>query len=118
MNNTEARFCTSSEGIAAYLLWHSIYPDKWAELAPGPTLLYFKDKDYNGIMLRYWKGIAIPLCEFNECVVTIQRVFKTGDINTDWFFDMWDEIYDIRADYENKGQLDLLEDCEDGESEG
>jgi len=108
MNKTEARFCTDSPSIAAYLLWHSIYPDKWAEMAIGPTLLYFKDKDYNGIMVKYWKGFSVPLCEFSECMVAIQRVFTTGDIELDWFMDMWDEIYDIRSDYKNQGQLDLL----------
>jgi hypothetical protein len=109
----ESKFCTSSEGIAAYMIWHSIYPDKWAELAPGPTLLYFKDKDYNGIMLKYWKGIVVPACELVECLVVSKRIFKTGEINTDWFFDMWDEIYDIRADYKNQGQLSLVEDCDE-----
>ena len=108
MNKTEARFCTSSEGIAAYLLWNSVYPDKWSEMANGPALLYFKDRDYNGIMLRYWKGLSIPICEFNECVVAIRRIFKTGEIDPDELLEMWDEIYDIRADYKNHGQLDLL----------
>jgi hypothetical protein len=40
-------------------------------------------------------------------------------IEGDWFFDMWDEIYDIRSDYKNRGQLILLDDkidCGDGES--
>ena len=119
MNKTEARFSTSSEGIAAYLLWHSVYPDKWAELAVGPVLMYYTNKDYNGIMLKYWKGFGIPVCEFNECLVVSKRIFTTGLIEEDWFFDMWDEIYDIRSDYKNRGQLVLLDDeidCGDGES--
>jgi hypothetical protein len=109
MNKTEARFCTSSQGIGAYLLWHSIYPDRVAELSPLPTLLYFGEKDYDGVMLKYWKGVVIPACEFGECLATIQRVLKEGQVDTDWFFDMWDEIYDIRSDYKNRGQLELLD---------
>lgn len=99
MNKTEAKFSTSSEGIAAYLLWNSIYPDRIAELTPGTTLLYFQDKDYSSLMLKYWKGVKIPMCEVNECLVTAKRIFKSNSIDTDWFFDMWDEILDMREDY-------------------
>lgn len=109
MNSTEAKFCTSSIGIGAYLLWNSIYPDKLAEFSPGPTLLYFSEKDYDGIMVKYWKGIQIPICEYNECLVTVQRVLTEGQVQSDWFFEMWDEIYDIRSDYKNRGQLELLD---------
>lgn len=109
----EARFSTSSEGITAYMLWHSVYPTKWAELAPIPTLLYFKKKDYDGIMLQYWKGVMIPACELMECLVVSKRMFDTRLIEPDWFFDMWDEIYDIRSDYKNQGQLSLVEDCDE-----
>jgi len=96
-----------------------VYPDKWAELAVGPVLMYYANKDYGGIMLKYWKGFSIPVCEFNECLVVSKRIFTTGLIEGDWFFDMWDEIYDIRSDYKNRGQLVLLDDeidCGDGES--
>lgn len=104
----EARFCTSSESVSAYLLWNSIYPDKLAELSPIPTLLYFSEKDYDGVMQKYWKGIRIPLCEFSECLVVSKRMLKEGVVVQDWFFDMWDEIYDIRSDYINYGNLELF----------
>ena len=96
---TPAKFCTSSEGEVAYLLWHGIYPDKFADDALMPTLLYFSNKDYNGVMLKYWKGMSIPICEFSECLVVAQRMFDHSQIDCEWFIDMWDEIYDIRSDY-------------------
>lgn len=105
----EAKFCTSSEGMTSYLLWHSVYPDKFAEFSSGPVLLFFKDKDYNGIIYNYWKGRAIPICELSECLVVARRIFREKRIDNDWFFDMWDEIYDIRGDYKNQGNLSLLE---------
>lgn len=115
MNGTEAKFSTSSEGIASFMVWHSVYPDKFAELSTGPVLLFYKDKDYNGIMYKYWKGHAIPMCELSECLVVVRRIFELGEIDNDWFFDMWDEIYDIRGDYKDQGNLSLLEDEDDSQ---
>ena len=115
MNKTEARFSTSSEGIASFMIWHSVYPDRLAELSTGPVLLFFKDKDYNGIIYKYWKGHPIPICELAECLNVVQRIFRLGTIDNDWFFDMWDEIYDIRGDYKDQGNLRLLEEDDGGE---
>jgi len=95
------------------MLWHSVYPDKLAELSTGPVLLFFKDKDYNGIIYKYWKGEAIPMCEMAECLAVVQKIFRLGTIDNDWFFDMWDEIYDIRGDYKDQGNLSLLEEDDD-----
>lgn len=107
MNKDEARFSTSSEAIVAYLLWNSVYPSKFAELSNIPALLYYVDKDYGNIMRKYWKGLSIPLVEYGECLVISKRMFKYMEIDNDWFTEMWDEIYDIRSDYRNKGQLTL-----------
>lgn len=104
----EAKFCTDSEGLTAYLLWHSVYPDRFTEIKLGPALLYFKEKNYNKLLLKYWKGMSIPICEYNECLVVSKRIFKEEKIDYDWFMDMWDEIYDIRSDYKQ---------CEDQEDE-
>jgi hypothetical protein len=95
------------------MIWHSVYPDRFEDLKTGPVLLFFKDKDYDGIIYKYWKGEAIPVCEMAECLGVVRRIYRTGTIDMDWFFDMWDEIYDIRGDYKNQGNLSLLED-EDG----
>lgn len=113
MNKTEARFSTSSEGIASFLVWHSIYPEKLAEFSTDPVLLFYKDKDYDGIIYKYWKGEAIPICEMAECLNVVERIFRLGRIEMDWFFDMWDEIYDIRGDYKDQGNLRLLEEDND-----
>jgi len=108
MNKTEARFCTSSEGIAAFLLWHSVYPDRIAELREQPTLLYFKEKDYNNFMNQYWQGFQVPTCELSECLMVVKRICLELQIQQDWFFDMWDEIYDMRTDYKDKGQMSFI----------
>jgi hypothetical protein len=94
-----AKYCASSEGEVAYLLWHGIYPTKFAENSLIPTLLYFSHKPYHKVMLKYWKGMSIPICEFSECLVVAQRMFDHKRIDNDWFMDMWEEIYDIRSDY-------------------
>jgi len=113
VNKTEAKFSTSSEGVASFLIWNSIYPDRLAEFSSKPTLLFFKDKDYNGIMYKYWKGETAPMCEIAECLDVVKRIFREGKIELEWFFDMWDEIYDIRGDYKDQGNLRLLEDDSD-----
>lgn len=108
MNKTEAKFCTSSCGIVAYLLWHAVYPDRIAEYNTTPTLLYFKDKNYNKFMVEYWQGKVIPICELSECIMVTHRICKERFIDPEWFIDMWDEIYDIRTDYVHKGQLTFM----------
>jgi hypothetical protein len=108
MNKTEARFCTSSGGIASYFLWHSVYPERIAEYNDTPTLLYFKERDYNKFMVEYWQGKVIPICELAECLMVTNRIMREREIDPEWFIDMWDEIYDIRTDYAGKGQLTFM----------
>ena len=99
MNDTEAKFVTSSPGQVAYLLWFDVYPDGLT-LDPCIACLYYDfDDEIDDLIGKYWCGYQIPICEIAECIVVANRILRTGEVDYENYKEMKEAIMDVRDDY-------------------
>lgn len=99
MNNTEAKFTTSSPGQIAYLLWCDVYPDKLT-FNPNTACLYYDlDNEIDNLIGKYWCGYTLPVCEITECYVVASKILKEQRINLRWYKEMKEAIREVRDDY-------------------